>query len=353
MYVYQVILIVGLVQGVLLSVGLLLRNWGKKNQNYYFILLVVLITIALLAKLTYTPELFRRIPRFWFIPDTVAYLIGPLWYFTLKKSTTAKFQVARQEIYGLLPIIYHIASLVYFGVAFTKAEFLLFSETAQYFNLYIGFAISVIACNSFFLIKARWLLKKVKSNGLPTLLVKGQLVLLIVFIIWLISFALSFLGLVQVGLSIYNIAFATLAVVSFSIAFVVIVNPGAFYFLTQTYDSSELFALQELAKKIESFLQNSEAPYEQGFSLKALSESIGANQVLTSKAIHKVMQTSFSDLVNEYRVTKFLKMVKSGNYANYTYWAIAEEVGFGNKVTFYSSFKKFKGTTPKTYLKDQ
>jgi AraC-like DNA-binding protein len=42
---------------------------------------------------------------------------------------------------------------------------------------------------------------------------------------------------------------------------------------------------------------------------------------------------------------------EGGKYANYTIQAIAEEVGFNNRSSFYTAFREIIGVTPMEYMK--
>ena len=86
------------------------------------------------------------------------------------------------------------------------------------------------------------------------------------------------------------------------------------------------------------------------FSLHELSKSIDSTPILTSKAINHYLKTNFKDLMNEFRINHFIRMAKNTDYNNLTHWALAQESGFGNKVSFYKAFKKMTGSTPKAYL---
>jgi len=99
-----------------------------------------------------------------------------------------------------------------------------------------------------------------------------------------------------------------------------------------------------------AFIQEKEPFLKSNFSLNELSTEIQSNPVLTSKAINRVLKSTYNDLMNEYRIKYFLRLAREERMKNLTHWAIAQEAGFGNKVSFYKAFKKMMGTTPKVYL---
>ena len=349
--VFDVVLLVGVIQGFILTAALLVKNLGKPKQNYYFLTLVGIITMSILAKLLFSIDRYLAYPHIWFVTDIAAYAVGPLWYFTLIKSVKPKVVLSRQDWWLLSPILYHIAFTMY--ILCLSREALLANAQLYWFNwLFYGFSLTVLVVNGGFILKSIRLLQQYRDAQFPELLVKGQQVLLLVVSFWLICFLLSFLLSTDynINLSAYNYAFTTLAFLTFGLAFLALVRPASFYFLTQTFDSSETYILQQIAERIEQYLKE-ESPYlNRQFSLQELSASIQSNPVLTSKAINRILKTNFNELVNEHRVKHFVSLAREERAQNLTLWAIAQEAGFGNKATFYKSFKKNMGTTPKAYL---
>ncbi len=351
MILYSTILLIGLVQGFFLTLGLLIKHYGKKKRNYYFLGLVFLISVSLLSKFLFSPARYQQFPQLWFIPDTIAYFVGPLWYFTIQKSIKPSVKLSLNDWLLLSPILYQIGFL---GYIFTLEKSSLFDMTNNPFfaQTFFVFCLGVLITNGGFLWKAHRTLQKHRDVQFPELLRKGQLVFIFIIAIWLLSFVFSLIltNTTSINLNAYSFAFLSLAFLTFGLAFLALIKPASFYFLTQTYDSSQTYVLQQIAEQVEIYLKEQEPYLKSNFSLNELSQAIGSNPVLTSKAINRILKSTFSDLMNEYRVQHFLRLAKKEKLENLTLFAIAQEAGFGNKVTFYKSFKKVMGMTPKTYL---
>lgn len=349
MSLIDVLSLIGLVQGVMLSVGLMVRNKGKSNQNYYFIALIAGISATLLVKLLFSIEQYSKFPQIWFVADTMAYLIGPLWYFTTKRSTEPLIKFSWIDLILFLPILYHLIFLVKIFLMSQEA-FAFFESSVAFERSFYGFSLTVMAVNIGFLLRSHFFLKKFKDSSFPQTLVKGQRALIVVIAFWFGSFIAGISSGEAMNTQAYDVAFISLAIFTFGMAFMAIVKPASFYFLTQTYNASEIYALEKVALDIRKHLEEHRSFLESDFNLQQLAAAIGVNQVLTSKAINRSLKTSFSDLVNEYRVKHFLDLLKSEKSKNYTHWAMAQEAGFGNKVSFYNAFKKLMGTTPKAFI---
>ena len=115
-----------------------------------------------------------------------------------------------------------------------------------------------VFCATVFLVNASYLyrsylmlLSKKASVKFPPLLLKGQYAMLLVICVWALSL-LANLFLYDdylINLTLYRLAFLTLSFLTFSLAFLALLRPESFYFLTQVYDSSKAYIMQEIAKK--------------------------------------------------------------------------------------------------------
>ena len=77
-----------------------------------------------------------------------------------------------------------------------------------------------------------------------------------------------------------------------------------------------------------------------------------------NKSVHHISQIinensgySFSELLNKYRIEEAKNLLLSDKMKQLTILAIAYEVGFNSKTSFYSSFKKHIGITPSEFRK--
>ena len=81
-------------------------------------------------------------------------------------------------------------------------------------------------------------------------------------------------------------------------------------------------------------------------SIHNVSKKLNIPRQYISEVLNLHLNKSFQDFVNEYRVKAFVKNLQNNQYANYTLFGIATEVGFSSKSSFNATFKKVKGITP-------
>jgi len=82
-------------------------------------------------------------------------------------------------------------------------------------------------------------------------------------------------------------------------------------------------------------------------NLRALAINLDIKEKELSRIINT--ETSFYQLINSFRVEEFKKLIQSPKATQLSLLGLANEAGFSSKSTFYSTFKKLEGMTPKQY----
>lgn len=85
------------------------------------------------------------------------------------------------------------------------------------------------------------------------------------------------------------------------------------------------------------------------FSIHELSEDLRCNRRIISKCIKEQGHTSFTVLVNQYRVNEARRLIRERGDEQALH-EIAELVGFNNRISFYRCFKDYTGFSPSAYL---
>ncbi len=348
----RVLILLGTFEGFLLLSALGLKTLGKRNLNHYFFLLVGLLSGALMAKLFFSRQTYMSFPHFWYFLDLAAFVIGPLWYLTIRKSVHERASFSRTDWLLLLPSLQYVSFVIFLVIDYSPAELINadFSEWKPIRPFYL-FCFAVCFVNGAFLYKSYKIIRE--NRGLPALFVDGQKLFLSVLVLWMIVFTTGMLysdDNIQGIFVIYDIGFLSLALIVFGWGYLALLKPEYFYFLTQTFSNSENFVLTEIANRVVAEIEEHELYLQKDFSLSELAERVKSNTVVTSKAINRVLGISFSDLINEYRIRHFIRLAREEHTQRLTHWALAQESGFGNKVSFYKNFKKCTGHTPKEFL---
>jgi AraC-like DNA-binding protein len=109
-----------------------------------------------------------------------------------------------------------------------------------------------------------------------------------------------------------------------------------------------------LAKKLAEdlgLLMSEEQLYkENDLKLETLAEKLNSNRHFVSQVINQYYKTNFFDFINANRINEAKRLLVSNDH-ELNIIEIAYAVGYNNKVTFNTVFKRFTGVTPSEYRK--
>lgn len=109
---------------------------------------------------------------------------------------------------------------------------------------------------------------------------------------------------------------------------------------------------EKYVKRLVKYMEEEKPYLNADLKLSDLSNSLSIHTHHLSQVINDKLKLSFSDFINRYRINEAKKMLKDSEYDRYTILAISYEVGFKNKASFNSAFKKFTKTTPSEFKRN-
>lgn len=86
--------------------------------------------------------------------------------------------------------------------------------------------------------------------------------------------------------------------------------------------------------------------------LSSITKDLKTNRQYLSQVINHKTGENFYHFVNKYRIDEFISRIQSEEYRNMSIEGMANNVGFRSKSAFYGAFKKEKGCTPKSFMKN-
>jgi AraC-like DNA-binding protein len=112
---------------------------------------------------------------------------------------------------------------------------------------------------------------------------------------------------------------------------------------------------ERLFPEIERLFKEEKIYKQQKLTVDDAAKLLNTNRNYLSTAINECYQKKFPEFVNTFRVDDAIEMFKEsrqgGKYAHYTIQAIAEDVGFSGRSSFYLAFKEIIGVAPLEYMK--
>jgi len=115
----------------------------------------------------------------------------------------------------------------------------------------------------------------------------------------------------------------------------------------RTLVSPEL--MDELKEKILNVVLIQKKYKDKDFSAKKLAEEIGTNTRYISAVVNVKFHMNYSAFVNQFRIEEAMSVLVDKRYRDLTMEDISYMVGFANRQSFYASFYKIKGMTPRDY----
>jgi len=79
---------------------------------------------------------------------------------------------------------------------------------------------------------------------------------------------------------------------------------------------------------------------------------LNTNRTYLSSAINIVLKKSFTTYINDLRVKEAIRKISSKEFKQMTIEGISLEVGFNNRDSFNTAFKKYTGVLPSYFIKN-
>lgn len=109
--------------------------------------------------------------------------------------------------------------------------------------------------------------------------------------------------------------------------------------------------LEEVFATIDKHLRERKSYLTPELNLKKLANETNLSERVISKAINKILGKNFSVFINHYRIEEFKYLLSQDKYKNYSISALADEVGFSSRTSFYKNFKDVMQESPSEYIK--
>jgi AraC-like DNA-binding protein len=109
---------------------------------------------------------------------------------------------------------------------------------------------------------------------------------------------------------------------------------------------------KELVDSFIKLIENEKLYLNKDITIIEIAEKLDSNRTYLSTAINMVLNETFIAYVNEQRIKEAVRKISTGKFVNMTLEGIASEVGFNNRNTFTTVFKKYTGVLPSYFIKE-
>lgn len=107
--------------------------------------------------------------------------------------------------------------------------------------------------------------------------------------------------------------------------------------------------MDELKDKILNVIVMQKKYKDKDYSAKRLAEDLGTNTRYISAVVNVKFHMNYTSFVNKYRIEEAMSILVDKRYRELRVEEVSDMVGFANRQSFYASFYRVTGITPKEY----
>lgn len=107
--------------------------------------------------------------------------------------------------------------------------------------------------------------------------------------------------------------------------------------------------MDELKEKILNVIVMQKKYKDKDYSAKRLAEDLGTNTRYISAVVNVKFHMNYTSFVNKYRIEEAMSILVDKRYQDLRIEEVSDMVGFSNRQSFYASFYRIMGITPKDY----
>ncbi|MBR1447233.1 MAG: AraC family transcriptional regulator [Prevotella sp.] len=107
--------------------------------------------------------------------------------------------------------------------------------------------------------------------------------------------------------------------------------------------------MDELKEKILTVIVMQKKYKDKDFSARRLAEELGTNTRYISAVVNVKFHMNYTSFVNKYRIEEAMSILVDKRYQKLRIEEVSDMVGFSNRQSFYASFYRLTGITPREY----
>jgi AraC-like DNA-binding protein len=364
---FSFILIASALQAVVLLLSLLSLKRRNNRVAIVLILMLVLSAIALTARLaSYNRFIFDWQPKLLLLADVIYFLYAPVFYLLVTRiAGISKHSKILKWIFISIPLIQ--AAFYLKPLVMPAPQFISGNIDGKFSMLFNATAVAASVYNVFIFIICSYLIiqkqKTVKNYGyqpsfsyLMTLMSYAGINIftwILSHLIYVLAPLLNYNGRIIHEYTI-DALWILFALSTYVHTFLVVRKPELFKMKEEEEEKQKTSLQKENFESLKNALwltmKNQKPFLNSKLSLQDLADRMNVNLHTLSAVINEGYSKNFFDFINDYRIEEFKRLASTEQYKNYTFLAIAMEVGFSSKTTFNRAFKKYTGKTPREYF---
>ena len=107
--------------------------------------------------------------------------------------------------------------------------------------------------------------------------------------------------------------------------------------------------MDEMKERILDIIVMQKKYKDKNYSAKKLAEDLGTNTRYISAVVNVRFHMNYTSFVNKFRIEEAMAILVDRRYQSLRVEEVSDMVGFSNRQSFYASFYKLMGMTPREY----
>ncbi|MEM7086366.1 MAG: helix-turn-helix domain-containing protein [Bacteroidota bacterium] len=337
---------------------------GKKKDRIAAVLISVFVlvhSVFIFHLFLFNTNLQFRVPHTFFMYSVFSYLYGPLIYFYFKRITLSyKFRKI-DWLHAIPTVLMVIITIPLFLLSAEEKLRVMFDVGSVNKKAYLilAFSTKLLSLLIYGYLTLRVYLKTKNYNWITQDAKKwtrNLVTLTQVYVLSYFIYGFTITDLIPRSEFLYHLQIVAMASMVLYIGYKSYLMPNLFTatFAKQQYKykKSGLTASfsNELKEELIRLLEVEKIYRQNNISLAIVSDKLGTTRHNTSQVINEHFGLNFFELINKYRITEAMEILRNDKNKNLNIIDVAYEVGFNNKVTFNKSFRKVLSVTPSQYL---
>lgn len=364
----DLVILIGAIQGFLLSISFVLIKKGNRYANNVFGILLFLVSFSICLNSLENLIFIQISSGFYKVIESFQLLFGPLLLFYISRITNIHFRINRKNIFHFTPFVLYLLLMLTDLYLLDRAKYQIIGTNFNSITIFLEFFTNIqmllyvllsIRCLKSYRVKIKDKFSNIDEINLSwirTLLIGVSLVYLSFLVLFIV---LSILKLTD---SYFELISVIVSISIYCIAYYIILNTKLFDNVnkaqknikeaTTKYENSPLTKgdIKLYWDKLNLLMTRDKVYRIPGLKVSELAISLNIPSQYVSQVISVNTDSSFYDFINRFRVEEFKSKIESKEHLTSTLLALSHDAGFNSKTTFNTAFKKFTGLTPTKYI---
>lgn len=364
----DIVILIGAIQGVLLSVSFGFIKKGNRYANYIFGVLLFLVSFSICLNSLEKLLLIEISSGFYKAIESFQLLFGPLLLFYISRVTNISFRISKKSLSHFIPFTIYLFLMLFDLYLINDTKYQIIGTDFNSITIFLEFFTN-IQMLLYILLSIRCLKKyregienkfsnidEINLSWIKTLLIGVSLVYLSFLAIFVV---LSILKLTDLYFELISVI---VSISIYCIAYYIILNARLFDNVNNVqkntievktkYENSPLTNgdIKLYWKELNLLMTREKLYRTHGLKISELAKLLDIPSQYVSQVISVNTDSSFYDFINRFRVEEIKLKIESGEHLTSTLLAISHDAGFNSKTTFNTVFKRLTGSTPTQFI---